>query len=105
MGNLQVRFLEGWAPAMAPGYSTIFFVRRARDKVFTPLASKRIVPNSDGLGVVMPSRKSLHDLIDTLPEAALESAQRVLQNYQTWPPKPLIDVERMRERVEERFRR
>jgi hypothetical protein len=21
-GNLQVRFLEGWAPAMAPGYST-----------------------------------------------------------------------------------
>ena len=23
MGNLQVRFLEGWAPAMAPGYSTI----------------------------------------------------------------------------------
>jgi hypothetical protein len=24
MGNLQVRFLEGWAPAMAPGYSTMF---------------------------------------------------------------------------------
>src|SRR6202030_4441768 len=24
MGNLQVRFLEGWAPAMAPGYSTRF---------------------------------------------------------------------------------
>ena len=23
MGNLQVRFLEGWAPAMAPGHSTI----------------------------------------------------------------------------------
>jgi hypothetical protein len=22
MGNLQVRFLEGWAPAMAPGHST-----------------------------------------------------------------------------------
>ncbi len=22
MGNLQVRFLEGWASAMAPGYST-----------------------------------------------------------------------------------
>ena len=21
-GNLQVRFLEGWAPAMVPGYST-----------------------------------------------------------------------------------
>jgi hypothetical protein len=25
MGNLQVRFLEGWAPAMAPGYSTKCF--------------------------------------------------------------------------------
>ncbi len=24
MGNLQVRFLEGWAPAMAPGYSTMW---------------------------------------------------------------------------------
>jgi len=23
MGNLQVRFLEGWAPAMASGYSTV----------------------------------------------------------------------------------
>ena len=23
MGNLHVRFLEGWAPAMAPGYSTV----------------------------------------------------------------------------------
>ena len=23
MGNLQVRFLEGWAPAMAPGYSNV----------------------------------------------------------------------------------
>jgi len=26
MGNLQVRFLEGWAPAMAPGYSTMWFL-------------------------------------------------------------------------------
>jgi hypothetical protein len=26
MGNLQVRFLEGWVPAMAPGYSTIMWV-------------------------------------------------------------------------------
>jgi hypothetical protein len=23
MGNLQVRFLEGWAPAIASGYSTL----------------------------------------------------------------------------------
>ena len=53
----------------------------------------------------MPTRESLHELIDTLPEAALESAERVLQNYQAWPPKPPIDVEMMRKRVEERFRR
>src|SRR3984893_15736574 len=26
MGNRQVRFLEGWAPAMAPGYSTKCFL-------------------------------------------------------------------------------
>jgi hypothetical protein len=28
MGNLQVRFLEGWAPAMAPGYSTLTGLRK-----------------------------------------------------------------------------
>jgi hypothetical protein len=27
MGNLQVRFLEGWALAMAPGHSTNDFSR------------------------------------------------------------------------------
>ena len=53
----------------------------------------------------MPNRKSLHELIDTLPEAALDSTERVLQNYQTWPPKPPIDVEVMRKRVEERFKK
>jgi len=30
----------------------------------------------------MPSRESLRELIDTLPEAALESAERILRNYQ-----------------------
>jgi len=55
--------------------------------------------------MVMPNRESLHELIDTLPDAALESAQRVLQNYQTWPPTPPIDVEKMRKRVDELFRR
>jgi hypothetical protein len=53
----------------------------------------------------MPNRESLHELIDTLPEAALESAVRVLQNYQTWPSKPPIDVEMMRKRIEERLRK
>jgi hypothetical protein len=53
----------------------------------------------------MPNRESLHELIDTLPEAALESAERVLQNYQVWPPKLPIDVEKMRKRVDELFSR
>jgi len=26
MGNLHVRFLEGWAPAMAPGYSNLIAI-------------------------------------------------------------------------------
>jgi hypothetical protein len=55
--------------------------------------------------MVMPNRETLHELIDTLPDAALESAQRVLQNYQTWPPRPPINVEKMRKRVDELFRR
>src|SRR5258705_6145877 len=29
MGNLQVRFLEGWAPAMAPGYSYLIALRQS----------------------------------------------------------------------------
>jgi len=53
----------------------------------------------------MSNRESLHKLIDTLPEAALESAEGVLQNYQTWPPKPPIDVEKMRKRVHELIRK
>jgi len=53
----------------------------------------------------MPDRESLHELIDTLPEAALEAAGRVLQNYQTWPPKPPIGVEKMHARVDELLKR
>jgi hypothetical protein len=53
----------------------------------------------------MPSRESLRELIDTLPEAALESAERVLRNYQIWPPVPRIEVEEMRERVHELFKK
>jgi hypothetical protein len=52
----------------------------------------------------MPSREALHQLVDQLPEAALEATERVLKNYQTWPPRPPISVEKMRERVEERLR-
>jgi RNA-directed DNA polymerase len=31
MGNLQVRFLEGWAPAMAPGHSTVRAEQRVEE--------------------------------------------------------------------------
>jgi hypothetical protein len=53
----------------------------------------------------MLSRESLRELVDTLPEGALESAERVLRNYQIWPPRPPIEVEEMRERVHELFRK
>lgn len=54
----------------------------------------------------MSNRDSLHSLIDSLPEAAFGSIERVLQTYQTWPPlppQPQADVEEMWKRVKERF--
>ena len=53
----------------------------------------------------MSNRESVHRLVDTLPEAALASALRVLQNYQLWPPQPPADVEKLRERLRERLER
>src|ERR1700688_1775415 len=53
----------------------------------------------------MLTRESLRKMVDTLPEGALESAERVLRNYQIWPPKPPIEVAKMRERVRELFRK
>jgi hypothetical protein len=53
----------------------------------------------------MPDRETLHILIDTLPAAALETAERVLRNYQTWPSQPPFDFEKMQQRVRERFER
>jgi len=35
----------------------------------------------------MPDRSRLHELVDTLPEAALAVAQGSLERFQTWPPK------------------
>jgi hypothetical protein len=51
----------------------------------------------------MSNRITLHRLVDALPEAALEQAERVLTHYQTWPPKPPANVERMHEDVRKRF--
>ena len=53
----------------------------------------------------MSNRENLHRLVDTLPEVALETASRVLQNYQTWPPQPPADIEKMRELVKKLFER
>ncbi len=34
----------------------------------------------------MPNRTRLHELVDTLPDAALNVIQGALEKFQTWPP-------------------
>jgi hypothetical protein len=34
----------------------------------------------------MPDRSRLHELVDSLPEAALAVAEGALEHFQTWPP-------------------
>jgi hypothetical protein len=53
----------------------------------------------------MPNREALHKLIDMMPEDALESAERVLKAYQTWPPRLPIGVEELHKRVDELLRK
>jgi hypothetical protein len=36
----------------------------------------------------MHSREELHKLVDSMPEAAIEAAHRVLSTLQSWPPSP-----------------
>jgi hypothetical protein len=45
-------------------------------------------------------RSDLHRLVDTLPEEAFESARRILEHFQVWPPQPPPEMKRM-----EQFRR
>ena len=59
--------------------------------------------DTEGSERKMPHRNSLHNLVDTLPEEALESIERVLQHHQKWPPQPPIDVQKLRDQVRERF--
>src|SRR5216683_7908467 len=42
MGNLQVRFLEGWAPAMAPGYSTLGIISGCPSSESNPQFSAQV---------------------------------------------------------------
>jgi hypothetical protein len=45
----------------------------------------------------MPDRSRLHELVDTLPEAALALIQGALEHFQTWPPKEPRQVRAIRE--------
>ena len=51
------------------------------------------------------SREELHQLVDTLPEAALDPAEKALQHFQIWPRQPPPEIERMREEHQERMLR
>ncbi len=51
------------------------------------------------------SREQLHQLVDTLPEAALEPAEKALQHFQMWPPQQPPEIERMHREHQERMRR
>jgi hypothetical protein len=47
----------------------------------------------------MSDRNALHQLVDTLPEAALEAVERGLQHLQAWPPEMPRDAQKTFERV------
>ena len=52
-------------------------------------------------------RSDLHRLVETLPEGAFESAQRILEHFQVWPPRLPPEMKRMeqfRQEQEEQFR-
>ena len=49
----------------------------------------------------MPTREELHNLIDSMPDGAIEAAHRALADLQKWPPPALPDMETMRKRQEQ----
>jgi hypothetical protein len=49
----------------------------------------------------MPTREELHELIDSLPDAAMEAVHRILTQLQVWPLPPPPGAEEMRRRMEE----
>ena len=44
------------------------------------------------------SRDELHQLVDMLPEAALEPAEQALRHFRIWPQQPFLQIERMRKK-------
>jgi hypothetical protein len=53
----------------------------------------------------MPNRSRLHELVDSLPEAALAVAQGALEHYQTWPPQRPAQLDAIRKANIDRMRR
>ncbi len=50
-------------------------------------------------------REELHQLVDTLPEAALEPAEKSLRYFQKWPPIAPPEIERIGQERKERMLR
>src|SRR5437762_13775761 len=77
MGNLQVRFLEGWAPAMAPGYSTTW-VRGIKLRLF---AFSSVAASHDSFATGLPSGRPIF-VLPLLCENKTPGCpiQRVLKN-------------------------
>jgi len=57
------------------------------------------------VAIPMPDRDSIHKLVDSLPQEALEAAERILQSSQKWRLEPPRDVATMRADVKESFAR
>lgn len=53
----------------------------------------------------MANRDSLYQLVHTLPEASVESVERLLQMYQKWPPELPANMKEEIQRTEEAFKR
>jgi hypothetical protein len=52
----------------------------------------------------MPTREELHQLIDSMPEGALEAAYRFLTHLQVWPPPLPPQMEELRQGYEKRLK-
>jgi hypothetical protein len=52
----------------------------------------------------MQDRTSLHELIDSLPEEAVEAALRALRHFQKWPPEEPARLRELREEQRARMR-
>jgi hypothetical protein len=49
----------------------------------------------------MAGRESLHQLVDSLPDAALDVVERALRRFQTWPPEFHGEAQKMHQRMSE----